>query len=98
VQNTRASENGVYLTRDTFVDVSTATADELVRVNPDTKAAVQSFLDKNIEDVFDRFDKNGDGRLTQQELHEQSYALRDYIERMKSITQTASASTAEVSK
>jgi len=84
VQNTRASESGAYLTRETFVDVSTAVAEEIVRSNPATKTAVQHFLDEHIEDVFEKFDINGDGRLTQQELHEKSVVLKDYINRMKS--------------
>jgi hypothetical protein len=91
IQNTRATESGAFLTRETFVDVSTAVAEEIVRSNPATKTAVQNFLDEHVEDVFEKFDMNGDGRVTQQELHEKSVVLKDYISRMKGAQQNLAA-------
>jgi Ca2+-binding EF-hand superfamily protein len=59
-------------------------ADEFVRLHPTMRSTLQKFLDENIERIFERFDANGDGRVTQEELHERSIALKEYVERMRS--------------
>jgi len=69
IQNTRAQASSAYITKDAFRDIVKVVAQEYTNTPANSGSTkVSEWVDQEVENIFDKYDKDGDGKLTPEEL------------------------------
>jgi len=72
IQNTRAQASSAYVTSDTFKDIATSLVIELEQTSGITHSeALKKFVSTDVNILFAKLDKDGDGKITTEELKEE---------------------------